>query len=138
MEKSFNELVGEHEFSGVETGYMNYKDELRWETKDCQYVKFTLDGIHYVAVEDPEDGYRSCCGTFQVELTPPKYSFEPIKVICSMMPDDSYQRNDVLVIVDAITNKVILEIGTCNIGDWYPYFHFEYHPEDMCHNNMCS
>lgn len=134
MQKSFNELVGEHEFSGVETGCMDYKDEFGWETKNCQYVKFTLDGTHYVAVEDPEDGYRSCCGIFQTELTPPRYSFESIKVICSMMPNEPYCNNDVLVVTDVITDKVILEIGTTDIGDWYPGFHFVWRPEDMCHN----
>lgn len=131
------ELLGKHQFSGIETGYMDYVDEYNWKNSNCQYVKFTLDGINYVAVEDPEDGYRSCCGVFQTDLTPPKFSFDPIEVICSFKPDDTkwYDKNDILVITDAVTNKIILEIGTRNWDNWYPCFHFEYHPEDMACNN---
>lgn len=131
---TFEDLVGNHVLSGIETGSMKYDDG--WDNGDCNYVKFMLDGTIYLAVEDPEDGYRSCCRDLIVEHTVPKVAIPNIDVVCSMMPynDEWSEVNDVLIITDAVTGKVILEIGTTNTNDYYPYFHFEYHPENMACN----
>lgn len=129
----FRDLLGKRMFSGIEYGTMNHAIGWRGEVF-CEYVKFTLDGVHYLAIEDPEDGYRSCCEELQISETAPTYSFEPIEVLCTMMPDESYSYNDVLMLTDTTTAETIMEIGTCNTNDWYPYFHFEYHPENMICN----
>lgn len=70
------DLVGTHQLSGVETGQMTVEDEWAGQ-QDCQFVKFTLDGVHYMAVEDPDDGYRSRCRDLVVSDKPPRYSFPP-------------------------------------------------------------
>lgn len=45
------------------------------------------------------------------------------------------ESNDILVLTDSLTGEVVLEVGTGNYDDWYPYCHFEYHPEGMACNN---
>lgn len=132
---TLEDLVGKHVLSGIETGSMTY-DEDGWKNENCNYVKFMLDGVSYLAVEDPDDGWRSCCRDLIVEHTNPKISIPNIDVLCSMMPDNKEwgDKNDVLIITDIITGKPILEIGTINTDDYYPCFHFEYHPEDMSCN----
>ena len=128
----FKNLLGKHLFSGIEYGTMKHNNGYREEL--CEYVKFTLDEVHYIAIEDPEDGYRSCCDEFKISETAPTYSFAPVEVLCTMMPDGSYSHNDVLVLTDTITAEVVMEIGTCNTNNWYPYFYFTYSPENMACN----
>lgn len=127
------ELTGIHVFSGIEVGTMDIPSVFG-EPEKCNYVKFTIDGVHYVAIEDPEDGYRSVCRELQVSNTAPKTTFMPQPVECSMMANNSYEINDVLVVSDRFTGKVVLEIGTRNWGDYYPYFHLRYIPENMACN----
>jgi hypothetical protein len=124
------DLVGEHLLSGFEYGSEKYEDYCGIED-DRQYLLFILDGITYLACENPEDGYRSCME--DLEITDRKVSnvFTPIKVYNTMMDNDDYQINDVLEIHDGINGKVILSIGTINIDDYYPCFHCEYNPENM-------
>lgn len=125
-----SDLCGEHYFSGVEVGEM-YRDVCA-----CNLVKFTLDNISYLAVEDPDDGYRSMCEELIVSSTPPRNSFSPVAVNCSMMEDSFGDEHDVLVIKDAVTDLVVLEIGTRYINDYYPCFHFYYNPENMACNQI--
>lgn len=127
------DFCGRHIFSGYELrqevveGYIN--------DMDATVCLFTLDGITYKAVEDPEDGYRSYCKELEVSEVPPRYSFSGVAVLCSMKEDSRDEKNDVLVIRDAINGKVILEVGTMNYDDYYPYAHFEYNPENMSCNS---
>lgn len=127
------DFCGRHIFSGC---------ELREEVVEGYYMEdmatvclFTLDGITYKAVEDPDDGYRSYCKDIEVSEVPPRYSFPGVAVLCSMKEDSRDENNDVLVIRDAINGKVILEVGTMNYDDYYPYAHFEYNPENMSCNS---
>lgn len=129
------DLTGKHFLSGIETGQIEmpgYFDEVQM----CNYVKFTLDGVHYMAVEDPEDGYRSCCRELQVSDVPPRNSFAPMEMHCTMKPGDDYEENNILVLTDAVTESVVLEIGTGNCADYYPYFHTYYNPESMACNQV--
>jgi hypothetical protein len=51
------DFVGKHILSGIEFSTMIRKDY--WgEDESVNYIKFTLDGITYLAVEDPDDGYN--------------------------------------------------------------------------------
>lgn len=121
--------------SGVDTGYMVVEDGWGNE-QDCQFVKFTLDGVHYMAVEDPDDGYRSRCRDLAVSDEPPKYSFPPQTMICYMKEngDDGYA-NDILIMQDGLTGEIVLEVGTGDYNDYYPYCHLMYYPEGMACNN---
>ena len=131
------ELVGEHNFSGIENGCIDVQDSYYCDSRSCNFVKFTLDGVHYMAVEDPDDGYRSCCRDLMVSDEAPKNSFAPQKMICSMKGDGEWgEKNDVLVLTDAATGEIIMEIGTEICADYYPCYHFFYYPEGMACNQV--
>ena len=80
------DLVGIHIMTGIETGTVKIKGQ--WYSKDnCNYVKFKLDGITYMAVEDPDDGYRSCCRDLEIVNEECKISLPNILVECKMRDD---------------------------------------------------
>lgn len=130
MPQSLYDLEGEHLLSGVEV----------LSSEGYGYgVVFTLDGVSYEVLEDPDDGYRSHCGELTVAEQPPKFSFPPQPVLCAMRPNDPMveQHDDILDFYNPETNQRILSPGTANYDDWYPYFDLEYHPEHLpC--NQCK
>lgn len=130
------ELCGKHILQGVDR--YQFEREVYWGgTETVNAIRFRLDGITYLAVEDPSDGYRSYCEELIAVDDLPRYMIPDTEVVCSMMPDDVgiwSESKDILVITDAMTGLSVLEVGTGNVGDWYPYCHFEYHPENL----MCN
>lgn len=131
---TFQSLCGEHIFSGVELTSERIKTY--WTEEDCNVILFTLDGITYKLVENPDDGYRSYCGDIEISDVAPKYNFQGIRVICSMMEDGHYEKNDCIVLRDCENGEIVLEAGTMNYDDYYPYCHFAYYPENMsCNKN---
>ena len=134
------DLAGVHNLDAVD--FTNEKVET-WSDQfnDCQAVRFRLDGICYMAIEDPEDGYRSC----MKELVISTYAgliniFAPIEVI-GVYKDksDSDEWNeewDILQLIDTKTNNIVLEVGTKNTDDYYPYFVAEFSPQNMSINNV--
>ena len=127
MSVELQSLTGKHILSGIETGCVGYGE--------ANYVKFTLDGVTYLAVEDPEDGYRSYMEDLVIEDSSCKIRLPNIEVVCHMMEDGRYERNNVLVFVDARNGKTILKIGTENYDDYYPYCVMDYRPENMSCNS---
>lgn len=126
------DLCGIHTLSGVELTSEEFKSS--WTDSDRNIVLFTLDGVTYKAVEDPDDGYRSMCEGITVSDRAPSFSFEGIKVLCYMREDDNLAHYDSIIMRDIINGKIILEVGTHNTGDYYPYCVFEYFPENMACN----
>ena len=114
------DLVGTHLMTGIETGTVK-GDGWRSEN-DCNYVKFRLDGVTYMAVEDPEDGYRSCCRDLEI-----------VNEECKTKLPDIYswgtEKNDILEFYDTTNKQMFMAVGTGNTNDYYPYFVFEYMPE---------
>ena len=124
-EKVLEDLVGEHELSGVAFD-VPVAPELRgFDDSEC--CTFVLDGIAYQAVEDPDDGYRSSLGhllTTDASLVANR--FDPIKVVGS-------ERSDTAVVEfrDLRNGKIILTIGTENDSDYYPWFEATWTPENI-------
>ena len=77
------DLIGKHILSGVETGVL--KRKRYWREEECAYVKFTLDGVTYLAIEDPDDGYRSYMEELEISEIPCKVNLPNIEVLCKMM-----------------------------------------------------
>jgi hypothetical protein len=124
------ELVGAHILSGVEVGCEERKLHI-W-TESCNYVKFTLDGVTYKAVEDPSDGYRSYMEELEVSETPCKIKLPNIEVLCELSEVGEYEgESDVLCVYDVLSGKKIMAVGTENYDDYYPCCVLEYHPENM-------
>lgn len=107
-------------------------------TDVCNVVRFRLDGVVYMAVEDPEDGYRSMMRSVAVGTGAMSYAFPPLQVVAvyrslSAAGSDS-GTCDILELIDAVTGKTVLKIGTENTDDYYPFFVALYSPEAMAHN----
>ena len=129
------ELAGEHMLDAVDFSNEQVKT---WgeQYEDCQVMRFRLDGKVYVAVEDPDDGYRSHMNDLTIaEDATMKNTFVPVKVIGRHREKGSYgDVDDVLELIDAGTGKVVLEVGTENTDDYYPCFVASFHPEAMTPN----
>lgn len=129
------DLIGKHILSGIEVGKKivgNYGYE-----ELCNYIKFTIDDTTYMALEDPDDGYRSYMRELIIVKEECQTKLPNISVCCHMKENSDYEYNNILVFVDVNSGKEILEIGTENYDDWYPYCVLEYHPENMfCNRNV--
>lgn len=127
------DLIGERLLSGVD---ITTEKKLRYGDtyEDAEVVRFILDGKTYKATEDSDDGYRSYLN--EIEETDEKISneFEPQKVIGRMKENSEYQNNDVVQFFDAITEKIVLEVGTENSDDYYPYCVIYWNPENLSIN----
>lgn len=129
------ELIGEHMLDAVDFSHEQMKI---WGERfeDCQVMRFRLNGKVYVAVEDPDDGYRSHMNDITVsEDATMKNAFEPVSVIGRHREKGIYGYvDDVLELIDVVTGQIVLEVGTENTNDYYPYFVASFHPEAMMHN----
>lgn len=132
------ELCGKHILQGIELGTTKVQDW--WGERTAQCVKFALDGITYIAVEDPDDGYRSYCRELKISDTPCEVSLPNIDVVCLHRTNGiGYaSKSDVLEFVDCNNGKTILLVGTNNTDDYYPVCTFEYTPENLSCNDSVS
>ena len=102
--------------------------------EDADFIKFRLDGVVYCAMEDGEDGYRSSCRELIIlDHDDIDNVFPPVDVDCvvrdgvGMYGEDDY----ILTLYDAITFEVVLNVGTCFVDEYYPYFVAQFFPEAM-------
>src|ERR1035437_3425986 len=126
------DLIGSHELSGIdetseEMGGWNHDESV-------SVILFILDDITYKAVEDPDDGYRS----YMKELVrcDDKVSnvFPPQKVFGKMKGSEEWCVNATIQFFDSETTKLVLELGTDNTDDYYPYCVMHWHPENLSIN----
>lgn len=133
VEVTLDSLCGEHVLDAVD--YTNEKIK-KWgdELEDASGIRFRLDGVVYTAVEDPSDGYRSSMNNLFVDRDTMTNVFPPIRVLAMKKPDGKYDSNDTLQLVDVVTGKIVLEVGTDNSDDYYPSFVGAFWPEHMATN----
>ena len=125
------DLVGAHKLTGVD--YSVESIEKYGHLEDCQLINFVLDGVTYTAVEDPVDGYRSCMKEIKVSDFKVTNKFKAVKVVGTMRRDGHY-KCDILDLIDAVTGKIVLSVGTYAIDDYYPSFVSDWIPENLVHN----
>lgn len=124
---------GRHKLSGV--GSFQYEDEYFYNHRTLTANVFVIDGKHYGAFVDPDDGYRSY-GYF-AELAPEQianatiYPFAPQDVVVKNMTSKSAHW---ILVKDPKTKLPILEIGTDYFDSYYPMAIFHYTPENMSVN----
>jgi len=99
----------------------------------CNVFSFCLDGKTYSCVEDPNDGYRSYCSELKVSDEPLPEAFR-CEVKGQMAENGTYEENDYVQFVDVKTGKVVLEAGTANTDDYYPYCVQRFDPTAMLVN----
>lgn len=130
---TLEKLTGEHVLTGVDYGTM---DAPCWydkdQTENVQYGRFVLDGVTYEIREDPSDGYRSYARDIAVVSAPVGNTFPPVRVLARMLKSE--YTDDALEIIDVANGKTILIAGTRNSDDYYPWYVFEWTPEDMACN----
>ena len=120
------DLVGEHILSGVEVGRIEL-EECGGEESNC--IKFTLDGVTYLALEDPEDGYRSYLRELVIVDEACRIKLPNVQVRCEMW--HRCDEDKILVFTDVLNGERVLTIGTDYRDGWYPECIMEYRPEKM-------
>lgn len=130
---NYRDFLGEHNLQGVEFG--GGKVDAGWGEEYINWIDFRLDGVTYRAEEDPSDGYRSFSKEIKIADSDLDITIPNARVVGILMPDDSY-RNDGITFIDVGTGGIVLEIGTKNYDDWYPFAHHEYHPENLACNAL--
>lgn len=133
-EVEFESLIGERVLDAVDTSTEQVK---KWgdHFENANVMRFRLDGKVYTAVEDPDDGYRSGLERLYAADEPISNVFPPCKVLVRRKRDDNYGKNDTLEMIDMVTGKVVLEVGTDNCDDYYPSFVANFTPENMAIND---
>lgn len=122
------DLVGLHKLSAVDTGF---SEDINGYGP-AETISFTLDGITYTAMEDPQDGLRSCMSEIAVDKDRKmKNKFKPVKVVGRYV--ESYSR-DILELIDIQTGETVLEVGTSDYNDYYPCFVSSWRPEGLAIN----
>jgi len=106
--------------------------------KDARCIRFRLDGVVYIAVEDPEDGYLSCLNEILIgdKIT---NQFKKCPVRGKWIDKNEYGSDcDIIQFIDDLTNKVVLEIGTDHAYNYYPSFVANFNPENMSINKKAD
>jgi hypothetical protein len=136
-EVDMQSLVGKHLLSGVDESELSV-EQYSGHFENCQCINFILDGITYTAIENPEDGYRSCLDNILITETKVTNKFAPVEVLVSYLDkqkNEYYSEDcDLLEFVDTKNGKLVLQIGTGNTNDYYPYFVASWTPENLSVN----
>jgi hypothetical protein len=116
------DLVGEHVLDGVDYSVEGFGL--------ANALRFRLDGVVYVAIEDEQDGYRSMLDRIIVEADAVvKNTFPATRVLACLSADDG-----LLDLLDVVTQKVVLQVGTDHSEDYYPRFVASFMPEHLAVN----
>lgn len=135
-EVDLKSLVGDHKLSAV---WFKDGEAKEWDNGTArQIIFFTLNNKTYKAVEDDNDGYRSSMGSLVLTDETPRNRFKPIKVMCSYTSgSDQFSEDDILQFTNIKTGKLILEVGTHNINDYYPSFVANFHEDEIVEYEEC-
>jgi len=131
LKMELNDLVGEFTLTGVDRDTTQIKSNYSNDFENSQVFSFILDGVTYSVVEDPGDGYRSSMRHLIVETYQVKNTFQPIEVVAKYFGTNNDENCDILKLYCKKSNKLLLQAGTDNIDDYYPYFVSEWHPENI-------
>jgi len=129
------DLAGEHVLDAVD---FSTEHIIGWMSRleDCNAMRFRLDGVVYVAIEDPEDGYRSYMRDLMTaESASMTNVFPPVRVVARHRTSGRFDECDILELIDVANGNVIIEVGTENTGDYYPYYIANFHPGLMAINS---
>jgi len=134
--------VGKHKLSGVDRLFDYRNLDLRFGPTDV--FRFVLDGKTYTAVEDPEDGWRSALQELYISDDPVANQFPPIEVVATLetgrrlrdwLGRDIGNEHELLQLHDARNGKLIMEVGTIYVNDYYPEFVAWFDPTGMYVND---
>ena len=122
------QLQGVDEFTGTVKTWVDCFE-------DCNAIRFKLDGVVYVATEDPDDGYRSYLGELKIDEVDTKNPFSGVEVLASYRDINKYnESSEIIDFIDTTTGEVVLSVGTDNSDDYYPCFVSYFNPAAMSIN----
>ena len=130
------DLVGEHLLDAVDFSNEQVKG---WgsEFENAQVMRFRLDGIVYTVTEDPSDGYRSSMREITTGEWRMSNTFSPIRVVgCQRTMYGHGHSADILELIDVVSGKIVIEVGTMDEEDYYPNFVANFNPEAIAVENM--
>lgn len=97
---------------------------------------FKLDGTIYEAIEDKDDGYRSCLESVIVVKGKKIFFPNPVATVKVVKVPTDYKNSyggtdsqDIHELIDVSDGHIWLRVGTDNTDDYYPYFVFDYFPK---------
>ena len=127
------DLVGEHLLDAVDFSNEQVKG---WgsEFENAQVMRFRLDGIVYTVTEDPSDGYRSSMREITAGDGEMTNIFSPIPVLGWHRAINKYgESENILELIDVLSGKVVVEVGTEDYDDFYPIFVANFQPGAILH-----
>jgi hypothetical protein len=132
-EVELKDLVGMRQLSGVTFERIKPESDVDCPDESANSCAFILDGKAYQAIEDPSDGYRSSMRSLRrVSVKAVKNRFEPIQVLCRYRNEGQWGcSDDILEVLECVTGKTILTVGTRSLDDYYPSFEARWQPENI-------
>jgi hypothetical protein len=134
---TLEDLVGEHALTAVEHDTAEV-DGWDGKPRPANAIFFTLDGKTYRVTEDEDDGYRSSHRDIEQVDVALKNTFAPVRVLARYVngahADTWASSNDLLELIDVVSGKTILLVGTENNDDYYPSYVASFWPERMAIN----
>ena len=115
------DLVGIHRLSGVDF----YKKQ-----SGIDVILFIMDGVTYKTESNPDDGYRSFMEDLEISNESVRNIFEPQEVFGTIIGDNEH----LIQFSDTTTKKSVLELGTGDWDDYYPYCVMNWIPENLACN----
>ncbi len=131
---------GKHLLSGVQEFHLDENDERNWAWWGViDGYAIVVDGKTYLAIEDPDDGYRSYAyitvpENFVVEVT---NQFEPQIVYVHNFHDTGEEedgwmtRDEYGIRFDNQYGQTVLSVSTDHSDSYYPIGMVEYNPENL-------
>lgn len=114
---------------------MEIKDGLEADFFGVDNNYFKLDGCVFEAVEDPDDGYRSCMEEVRMKDSSAGLIFFQTPLALVRVTEEvnglGHRYNDFAgyALVDVMDGHVWLIFGTDEADDHYPSFTFDYFPK---------
>jgi hypothetical protein len=122
------DLAGESVLDAVDMLNEGIPSEWGDQLEDSQVCRFRLNGTVFAAIEDPDDGYRSSMRDLRV-LPNAKMAnaFPPVRVLGI----HKAKGRDIVQFYAVANGKLVLEVGTQDLDDYYPSFVASFHPENI-------
>lgn len=130
------DLVGAHVLDAVDEAAEKVGGDSYDRDEVANVLRFRLDGVIYVAREDPSDGYRSSMRDLLIGAGDMTNVFSPCAVVATHATEarGCYGKCDLLTLFDCKTGKEVLVVGTSDIDDYYPSFVASFNPQNMAAN----
>lgn len=129
------DLQGCHKLSGVD--YVTSEKERTWFDNYGNDIVICIDGTNYVLTENEDDGYRSFMEEILItdRTIRNKFPDQDVRIEYVENDENNVDEDDLIRIYSMKTGKLIIEVGTRNVTDYYPCAVFSFYPENLDINN---